>query len=159
MEGKLEYEDAVRLLRRALVETTGNARAFRVRARGRPQLVSARSWRELSEIENLLAHELFEVLRRELRVEPWKYFMRIRAGWRGISLGIRGEASVVTQLYRESSQAPVDAWRTGAPQVEELWSFLCPRTHHLANTLALALGEPSPYPALFWHPGQRNFKS
>ena len=42
---------------------------------------------------------------------------------------------------------------------EELWSFFCPRTHHLANTLALALGEPSPYPALFWHPGQRTFKS
>ncbi len=51
--------------------------------------------------------------------------------------------------------------RLGFPdQIEaSLWPFFVKCTHHLANTCALALDEPSSYPAIFWHPGRGEFQS
>ena len=155
----LGYDASVRVLREALVEAEGNARGFAVRARGRPELLSSHSWRELAEIENLLAQRLEGALQSELRVVPHTAFTRIRAHWRGLWGGLASERSLVRQLFHQTSHSQVEAWRAGAPQLESvLWPFFVSRTQYLANTLALALDEPAPSSPLIWHPGRREFR-
>ncbi len=159
MTGGLGYDATVRVLREALVEAEGNARGFAVRARGRPELLSSHTWRELAEIEDFLAQRLEAALRNELRVVPHTAFTRIRAHWRGLWGGLASEQGLVRRLLHASTHSPVEAWRAGAPQLEAvLWPFFASRTQYLANTLALALDEPAPSPALIWHPGRREFR-
>ncbi len=156
----LSYDETVQVLQRSLVEATGNARGFAVRSRGRPKLVSARAWAELAEIEARFARDLADTVRLELRAEPWTFVTRTLAFYRGLWLGIQSEPSLVASLFRHAAEHPVDQWREGTPNLEgTLWPFFAARTHHLANTMALALDEPSPYPAIFWHPGRREFQS
>ncbi len=160
MAGGLDYDETVRVLRAALVEAEGNARGFHIRARGRPSLVASRSWRELGEIEVLLAQRIEAALRRELRVDPRTALTRIRAYWRGLWAGLASEWSLVRRLFRENTQSQVQTWRAQAPQLEPvLWPFFVARTQYLANTLALGLDEPAPCPALIWHPGRREFRN
>ncbi len=159
MHGGLSYDETVRVLRAALVEAEGNARGFGVRARGRPELVSSHSWRELAEIEDLLAQQLEAALRNELRVAPHSAFTRMRAHWRGLWGGLASERALMRRLFHESRHSQVATWRAGAPQLEAvLWPFFAARTQYLANTLALALDEPAPAPPLIWHPGRREFR-
>lgn len=156
--GELSYDETIRALRRALTEAGAHARAFSVRSRGRPKLISARTWGELGEIEALLVGALEEILRRELRAEPWTLPTRSRTGARALWESLRGEEALVRALFDKARRHPVHEWRRGAPQIERtLWSFFVARTEHLANTLALALNEPAPYPPLLWHPGRREF--
>lgn len=158
MGEEVGYEDALRALRASLAEAAGNARVFAIRSRGAPRLLSAHSWGELAEIETLLVRELVLALRNELRVEPWSYATRLRAGWRGVLGGLRPEAGLVAGLLRELLEHPVERWRAGAPQLEAgLWPFFSARTRYLANTFALALNEPAPHAPLIWHPGRREF--
>ncbi len=153
------YDEAVIALRGALVETTAQARAFAIRARGRPALISARSWAELAEIEALLARDIQDCLRLELHVDPWPMMVRIRAGLRGLSTALAPEPRLLERLLPDSSQHPVEQWRQAAPQLEaSLWPLFVSRTQHLANAAALALNEPHPYPALFWHAARREFR-
>jgi hypothetical protein len=155
---QLSYDETVRALRGALAEAAGHARAFAVRARGRPQLVSTRTWGELAEIEALLAGAVETTLRRELRVEPWTLFVRGRTGARIIVESLRGERGLVRTLFEEARTHAVREWRQGAPQLEPtLWPFFVARSDYLANTFALALDEPAPHPPLLWHPGRREF--
>ncbi len=159
MNGGLSYEETVRVLRGALVESEGNSRGFAVRARGRPELVSSHTWQELAEIEDLLAQHLEAALRSELRVVPHTAFTRIRAHWRGLWGGLASERALIRRLFHESTHSQVEAWRAGAPQLEAvLWPFFVSHTQYLANTLALALDEPAPSPPLIWHPGRREFR-
>ena len=155
----LGYEQALRALRGSLAQVAGNARAFAIRARGRPALISGHSWAELAQIEQLLAAKLEAVLRRELRAEPWSGFARLRALARGIRGGLEGERSFARRLLEEARAHPVERWRSGTPQLEEtLWPFFSARTRYLANTLALALDEPTPHRPLIWHPARREFR-
>jgi hypothetical protein len=155
----ISYEDTIKILRAALVAADGNAWAFQVRWRGQPKLLSERSWRELADIEKLLGRSLAQALRQELRVAPWTYRGRIQARWRGIVRGLANERWVVARLYQEFSQSPVESWRREVPQLETtLWPFFVARTHYGANTLALALDQPAPFPALIWHPGRQDFQ-
>ena len=141
-----------------LAEATGNARAFAVRARGRPRLLSARAWGELAEIEARLSALVEDVLRGDLRAEPWSLPMRYRAGFGAVVGALRGEPGLLQSLLERARSQPTSSWRRGAPQLEEgLWPFLAERTEHLANTAALALNEPAPFPPLVWHPGRGAF--
>ncbi len=154
----LSYDDAVRVLRRGLVESSAHARAFAVRAKGRPKLISARSWQELAQIEALLSRVLAETLRHDLRVDPFTYGVRAVSMLRRIRESLRGEERLVQGLFTETRSHPVRQWREGAPQIKgELWSFFEARTEYLANTFALALNEPSPYAPLVWNPGRQEF--
>ena len=116
------------------------------------------AWAELGGIEALLCERLVEALRRELRAEPWGTFGQASALLRGISTGLSPERSLLDRLCRKASANPVELWRAGAPQLEAtLWPFFSARTRYLANTTALALNQPSPFPPLIWHPGRREF--
>ncbi len=157
--GDLGYEDAVRIVRRVLADAAGNARAFSIRSRGRPRLVSARTWAELAEIEAILSAILEESLLRELRVAPWTLGMRYRTGFAAIGGALRGEDGLVRSLFGRARVQPTAEWRAGAPQLEgTVWPFLEARTEHLANALALALNEPAPFSTLIWHPGRQEFQ-
>ncbi len=159
VEEALGYDETLTVLRRSLVVATGNAQAFGIRARGRPRLLSARGWAELAEIERLLALRLTDSLRRELRVAASSGWGRTQATWRGLAGGLASEPGFVARLFHEVRAQPVERWRAGAPQLESsLWPFFCARTRYLVNTLALSLNEPAPHPALFWHPGAREFR-
>jgi hypothetical protein len=154
----LDYDETVRVLRASLVEAAGNAWAFGLRSRARPTLLSSRAWQELGAIEAVLVQHLEAALRRELRVEPRPLATRLRMYGRGLCAGLAGERSLVTRLLRESLRSPVQAWREAAPQLEAaLWPFFVARTQYLANTLALALDEPTSFSTLVWHPGRREF--
>ena len=154
------YDEAVIALRGALVETAAQARAFAIRARGRPALVSTRAWAELAEIEALLARDIQDCLRLELHVDPWPMTVRIRAGLRGLATALASEPRLVERLLTEATHHPALQWRQAAPQLEaSLWPLFVARTQHLANAAALALNEPQPYPALFWHAARREFRS
>ena len=160
MSEGFDYDRAIQLLRRSLIETAGNAQAFAIRARGRPKLVSARNWAELAEIEARLARDLDDTIRLELRVGGFTFIGRALAFYRGIWLGLQSETWVVNKLFRDAAEHPIEQWREASPQLEaSLWPFFVKRTHHLANTLALALDEPSPYPIIFWHPGRHEFQN
>ena len=154
------YDDAVAALRHSLFEASANARAFGIRARGRPQLLSARAWAELAHVEALLARDLTDTLKLELHHEPWAPFGEMWALLRGFWRALISEPALVTRLYREACEHPVESWRTAAPQLEaSLWPFFSARTRHLANATALALNEPQPHPDLFWHPSRQEFRS
>jgi hypothetical protein len=131
-----------------------------MRARGRPELVSSRSWAELAEIEALLGARLQAAIRQELRAEPLTPVVQLRALWRALRDGLlAAEARLVRRQLRAAASHPVASWRSGAPQLEaDLWPFLEARTHYLANTFALALDEPAPFAPLIWHPGSRSFR-
>jgi hypothetical protein len=160
MGEEFSYDDAVAVLRHALLDAAANARAFGIRARGRPQLLSARAWAELAQIEALLARDLTDTLKLELHEEPWSPFRELRALLLGLWRALIPEPALVSRLYREASAHPVESWRAAAPQLEaSLWPFFSARTRHLANATALALNEPQPHPALFWHPSRREFRS
>lgn len=160
MAEAFDYDEAVVALRGALAETAAQARAFAIRARGRPALVSARSWAELAEIEAHLARDLEDCLRLELHVDPWPMTVRIRAGLRGVLTALASEPRLVERLLTGAADHPVERWRRAAPQLEaSLWPLFVSRTRHLANAAALALNEPQPYPALFWHANRREFRS
>lgn len=160
MDADLGYDETLRVLRQSLVRAVSNAWVFTIRARGRPQLLSARGWLELVEIERTLGGQLERALRSDLRVEPWSALGRTRSLYRGIWDSLRGERALVVDLFGRASRDPVDAWRRGAPQLEEsLWPFFTGRTHYLANTFALALDEPAPFPTVIWHPGRREFRT
>ncbi len=160
MGDDLSYNEAIAVLRGSLIEASGNARAFAIRSRGRPSLLSARTWEQLAQIEARLARDLEDTLRLELHTEAWTWLARTRAFYRGPRLGLLGEERLVRELYRSAARHPVDLWRAGAPQLEaSLWRFFSARTHYLANTLALALNEPAPHPALIWNPGRREVRS
>jgi hypothetical protein len=156
----LSYDETELLLRNSLVEVSGNARAFALRSRAGARLVSKRSWSELAQIEAQLERDLADTLRLELRSEPWSWLARTRALGRGLGLGITSEAHLIRVLFERVRAHPVERWREDAPQLEaSLWPLYVARTHYLANTLALALDEPAPYPALIWNPHRREFRS
>lgn len=156
---EIDYNAAVTLVRHLLVGAAGGSRAFSIRARGRPQLLSERGWGELAAIEALLSTRLEQVLQGELRVNPWSGLARARALWCGLRDGLMGEERLLRSLLEEARSTPVEAWRRGAPQLEApLWGFFAQRTHHLANAAALALAEPAPFPTLIWHPGRHEFQ-
>jgi hypothetical protein len=156
----LDYDATLRVLRRTLGKVAGNARAFGMRARGRPELISSRTWAELAEIELLLVAQLQTAIRQELRAQPLTPLVQLSALWRAFRDGLMGgEARLVRRQLHAASSHPVASWRRGAPQLEpSLWPFLEARTHYLANTFALALDEPAPFPPLIWHPGSRSFR-
>ncbi len=155
----LDYDGALRLLRELLCEAAANTWAFRLRARRSPTLLSERGWMELAEVESRLRHCLEQGIRHELRTDAWTYLLRVRTVARGLRLALVGERAVVERLRHTSACAPLEAWRRGAPQLEQrLWPLLVPRTHHLANALSLALNEPAPFPPLIWHPGRGEFR-
>jgi hypothetical protein len=154
----MEYDEAVRVVRGILEDSAGKARAFATRSRGRPSLLSDRTWAELATIETLSSQRALEALQRELRVESWTPLAQARAAWRGLRDGLVAESALVRRLLEEACASPIERWRIEAPQLEAcLWRFLHARTRHLANSAALGLGEPAPYPALIWHPGRREF--
>lgn len=159
MPEALSYDEALRALRGALVEAAGNARVFALRARRDGRLMRARDWAQLSEIEARLERDLADTLRLELHADPWPWVTLTRAIYRGLWLALLGEERLVRGLFESARRHPVEDWRAGAPQLEaSLWPFFVDRTRYLANTLALALHQPAPFPALLWHPGQRQFK-
>jgi hypothetical protein len=158
MAGEFAWDDAVRALRGALAVSRANVRAFGMRAAGRPGLLTPRQWAELAAIEERLAALLTDALRRELRVEPWTFTSGLRALARTARDVALGERAQVERLLAESRTHPVEDWRAAAPGLEKpLWSLMRGRTRHLANTAALALNEPAPYPPLFWHPARGEF--
>ena len=160
MGDDLSYNEAIAVLRGSLIEASGNARAFAIRSRGRPRLLSARTWEQLAQIEARLARDLEDTLRLELHTEAWTWLARTRAFYRGPWLGLLGEDRLVRALYHTATTHPVDLWRAGTPQLEaSLWPFFSARTHYLANTLALALDEPAPHPARIWNPARQAFRS
>ena len=160
MEEQFGYDDVLRALRSSLVDAQANARAFALRARGRPALVSIRAWGELAAIEVRLARDLADCVRLEMREEPWTLAGRASAVLRGLRRGLVGEERLVMRLFRDTRSHPVERWRATAPQLEaSLWPFFVARTHHLANAMALALNEPAPFPAVYWHPGRLEFRS
>ena len=155
---ELTYDETVRALRAALAEVSRHTRAFAVRSRARPRLVSARTWAELAEIEAVLAFGLEETLQRELHVAPQTLLVRARTGARLLAESLRGEEGLVRALFGRARTHPVRDWRAATPQLEStLWPFFVARTDYLANTLALALNEPAPFPLLLWHPGRHEF--
>lgn len=159
MPDALDYEAAIRVLRGSLLEAGVNLRAFDVRSRGRPRLLTARDWAELAGIEALLAARLEQALARELRVEPWTWPGRVLAFWRGVAGGLAAERAFAASRLRAATEQPVEQWRAAAPQLEStLWPFFSQRTRYLANTMALALDEPAPYPPLVWLPRDLRFK-
>ena len=157
----MDYDEAVRVCRRGLIEAGANAQGFALRAaRGGSGRVSAATWSELAQIEHLLKPRLEQALRRELRVEPWPFPTPLQASLMAFWRALAPEGLVARRLFLNAASGAVDRWRTGAPQLEGLvWPFWVERTHYLANTLALALNEPAPYPILMWQPRQREFRS
>ncbi len=159
MAEELSYDDAVLVLRGSLVEAAANARVFALRARRGGRLLTARDWAQLAEIEAGLEHDLADTLRLELHAEPWTWLARTGAIYRGAWLALQREPRLVRGMFESARNHPVDRWREAAPQLEaSLWPFFADRTRYLANTLALALHEPAPFPALIWHPGRRAFR-
>jgi hypothetical protein len=156
---ELGYDAALRVLRGALAAAAANAQAFATRSQLGQGLLSARGWSELAEIEAELTRRLEHALRRELRADPWPVPARLHCWLRAQRDIWSGERATLLRQLREASALPLGRWRAGAPQLESaLWPFFEQRTHHLANTLALALGEPAPFPAIIWHPGRREFR-
>ncbi len=159
MAGTLGYDQVVRLLRSALAQSSGNAWAFQVRSRGRPNLLSGPTWRTLCEIERLLVARVEQALRQDLRVEPRPWQIALSGQLRGLRIALAAERGTVRRLHDEAVRARVSSWRERAPQLEaRLWPFFTERTQYLANTLALALNEPAVFPALVWHSGRREFR-
>ena len=159
MTEELSYDDALHVLRGSLAEVAGNARVFALRARRGGGLLSARDWAELAEIEARLEHDLADTLRLELNVDPWTWSGQTWALYRGVWLALHREPRLVRGIFESARQSPVEQWRAAAPQLEaSLWPFFADRTRYLANTLALALHEPAPFPVLIWHPGRRAFR-
>jgi len=155
---ELGYDAAVAVLRAALAESGGSARAFELRSRARPRLLTARSWHELAVIEALLAARLATALSRELRVPPWSLAARARAGATFAARALAPETRVVRRVFERARTHPVERWRAAAPQLEGmLWPFFSARTRYLANVAALALSERAPYPPLLWHPARKEF--
>ena len=157
----LDYDETVRALRRSLAESNGNARAFSLRSRGAPVLLSGRSWEELSSIETLLAALVEQAIQRQLKIEPWTTGPWVASLARVARNGLfGGERSVVARILGETRSHPVDGWRAGAPQLEtSLWPFFVDRTRYLANTMSLALDERAPYPPRVWNPRRQGFSS
>ncbi len=156
----LGYEEAIVLLRRELRGVARNARVFALRGRARPALLGAHSWTELAQIEAELQDMLQHTLSLELHVEPWTPWGRVAAGLGSFRDSLAAERYLLQRLLKEAVNHPVERWRTGVPQLEDaLWPFLSARTHYLANTLALALAEPAPFPPLVWQPRRRSFTS
>ncbi len=154
----LSYDEIVSALRDTLVKTARNARSFGIRASGKPERLSAHSWKELAMIEALLSRRLEQALMRELHVEPWSSIRQARASIGGLVDGLRSEDAIVRRIAGAAARHPVEQWRQGAPQLEEaLWPFFCARTRYLANTMALAIDEPAPHPPLVWNPGRGDF--
>jgi hypothetical protein len=157
----VDYDEAVRVCRRGVLDAAANAQGFALRAaRGGSGAVSPATWSELAQIEQLLVPRLEQALRRELRVEPWPFPSTLQASLLGFWRALAPEAMIARRLYLNAASGAVDRWRTGAPQLEGVvWPFWVERTHYLANTLALALNEPAPYGVLMWHPRLREFRS
>ncbi len=156
----LSYDEVVRLLRHELRSIGRNARVFALRARARPALLSAREWGLLAQIEAELQDMLQHTLRLELHVEPWSPWGQLRSTLASFRDGARGERALMTRLFLEAAAHPIERWRVGAPQLEDaLWPFMSARTRYLANTVALALDEPAPFPPLVWNPRRREFIS
>ena len=145
------------MLRRSLAESSGNARAFSWRSRGKPQLLTARSWAELAGIEALLAARVEQAIQRELRTDPWTTGPWIASLVRIARNGLwGGERSVVARTFAETRAHRVETWRQQSPQLEaSLWPFFVDRTRYLANSMALALDERTPHPPLVWNPRRR----
>lgn len=156
----ISYDETIVLLRGELRNVARNARVFALRSRGRPTLLGARSWAELAQIEAELQDLLQHTLQLELHVDPWT-----RWGRSGTALGsfidsLASERRLLQRLFAGALHHPVEHWRAGVPQLEDaLWPFLSARTRYLANTLALALDEPAPFPPLVWQPRRRQFTS
>jgi hypothetical protein len=152
-------EDAQGILRSALCAAAANARAFATRSQLPRGLLSQRSWSELADIEADLAGRLEQTLRRELRTDPWTASTRLHRWLRAQRDVWSGERPTLKRQLREATDLPVERWRAAAPQLEPaLWPFFAQRTQHLANSMALGLGEPAPFPAIIWHPGRREFR-
>ena len=159
MTVRLDYDETERLLDRLLVELKANSRAFRIRASGRPQCMSGAQWAELAEIDSLVAATLHEVMRREFRSEPGGPWADLTAAVTGLTGGLVSERRLLSRLHERCAAQPVERWRAGAPQLEaSLWPLFCDRTQHLANSVALALNEPAPHPAIIWQPHLRAFR-
>ena len=155
----LDYDEAVRVLRRRLVSSHATASAASSRAGRQDGEVSGRTWSEIAEIDALLVLQLETALTRELRATPWPGLSRARAFYAGIYRGFRGERDLALQLFEEARDEPVGAWRARAPQLEaSLWPFWEDRNHFVANSLALALSEPAPFPAVIWISRERRFR-
>ena len=153
------YDEIVGLLRRELGRVARNARVFALRARARPALLSPREWALLAQIEAELQDLLQHTLQLELHAEPWTSGRQLGSLVGGLLDGLRGERPLLARLLREAAGHPVAQWREGAPQLQDLWPFFEARTRYLANTLALALDEPAPFPPLVWNPRRREFSS
>jgi len=156
----VDYDEAVQICRRGMIDAAANAQGFALRAaRGAKGQVSAATWSELAQIEQILLPRLERALRQELRVPPWPFPSRPQAHGLGLWRGLGPESAVAPRLFLAAASGAVDRWRSSAPQLEGVvWPFWVERTHYLANTLALALNEPAPYPVLMWHPRQREFR-
>ncbi len=156
----LAYDEVIVVLRRELRRVARNARVFGLRSRARPALLGARSWAELAQIEAELQDLLEHTLRLELHVEAWTTWGRSVGAFGSFVGSLVSERRLLTRLFAEAIHHPVDRWRAGVPQLEDaLWPFLSARTRYLANTLALALDEPAPFPPLIWQPRRRQFTS
>ena len=153
------YDEIVGLLRRELGGVARNVRVFALRARVRPTLVSPREWTLLAEIETELQELLQHTLQLELHVDPWTMRRQLGSMLGSLIGGLRGERPLLLALLRDAADHPVERWRAGAPQLQDLWPFFAARTHYLANTFALALDEPAPFPPLVWNPRRREFSS
>ena len=126
-----------------------------------PELLTARSWAELASIEALLAATLEQAIQRELKTDPWTTGPWIASLARIVRNGLwGGERSLVARTFAETRSHAVESWRPQAPQLEaSLWPFFVDRTRYLANNMALALDERTPYPPLVWNPRRQAFSS
>ena len=163
MSEELTYDATLALLKRSLLEIHGNAIGFLRRGERRPSnadiALSPRSWQELATIEALLARDVEDCIKLELHEEPWSPWSHMGTVFRGLFLSIGSDEKVLRKLHADLADHPVDHWRAGAPQLEaSLWPLFANRTHYLANTVALALNEPPPYPTLIWLPRERKFR-
>ena len=163
MPDALSYDATLHLLKRALIEIHGNAIAFLRRGQRSPSraphTLSPRTWQELATIEALLSRDLEDCIRLELHEEPWNPWAHIFTVFGGLWRSFGSEEKLLRSLHASLSSLPLDQWRTGAPQLEpSLWPFFANRTPYLANTAALALNEPPPYPTLIWLPRERKFR-
>jgi hypothetical protein len=159
-EAALGYDEALAVLRGQLVAARANASVFGSLARaGSGGLLSPRGWAELADIEAELARQLEQNLRRELRADPFPVLSAGRAFLRQTVDRFSPERALAQRRLTETRELPLSRWRAGIPQLENgLWDFTIGRSHHLANTLALALNEPAPFPVVVWQPARRQFR-
>jgi hypothetical protein len=157
---ELGYDEALAVLRALLVAVRANTAVFASLSRsGQGGLLSPRGWAELAEIEAELARQLDLNLRRELRAEPFPPLCTLRVLLRETLDRFSPERSVILRRMAETRDLPLARWRAGSPQLENgFWDFAIGRSHHLANTLALALDEPAPFPVVVWQPARRQFR-